>query len=53
VLIGIGLMVVSTRHWFERFPVSEGLLRRLPVVSAAAITLIGALLIIQAVTTGA
>ena len=24
VLIVIGLMVVSTRHWFERFPVSEG-----------------------------
>ncbi len=53
VLIIIGLMVVSTRHWIERFPLSEGLLRRLPVVSAAAITLIGVMLIIRAVTTGA
>lgn len=52
VLIVIGLMVVSTRHWFERFPLGEGLLRRLPVASAAAITLIGALLIIRAVTAG-
>ena len=53
VLIVIGLMVVSTRHWIARFPLGEGLLRRLPVASAAAITLIGALLIIRAVTTGA
>ena len=53
VLIVIGMMVVSTRHWFERFPVSEGVLKRLPVVSAAAITLIGAMLVIRAVTTGA
>lgn len=53
VLIVIGLMVVSTRHWFERFPAGEGLLRRLPVVSAAAITLIGIMLVIRAVTTGA
>lgn len=53
VLIVIGLMVVSTRHWIERFPIGEGLLRRLPVVSAAAITLIGIMLIIRAVTTGA
>jgi nickel/cobalt exporter len=52
VLIVIGLMVVSTRHWFERFPMGEGLLRRLPVVSAAAITLIGLMLIVRAVTQG-
>ena len=52
VLIVIGLMVVSTRHWFERFPVGEGLIRRLPVASAAAITLIGVMLIIRAVTQG-
>ncbi len=52
VLIIIGLMVVSTRHWFERFPASEGLLRRLPVASAAAITLIGIMLVIRAVTQG-
>ncbi len=53
VLIVIGMMVVSTRHWFERFPAGENLMRRLPVVSATAITLIGLLLIIRAVTTGA
>ncbi len=52
VLIVIGMMVVSTRHWFERFPAGEGLLRRLPVASAAAITLIGVMLIIRAVTQG-
>ena len=52
VLIVIGLMVVSTRHWFERFPVSEGILKRLPVASAAAITLIGVMLVIRAVTQG-
>ena len=52
VLIVIGLMVVSTRHLFERFPVSEGILRRLPVASAAAITLIGIMLVVRAVTQG-
>ena len=52
VLIVIGLMVVSTRHWFERFPIGEGLLRRLPVASAAAITLIGLMLVIRAITQG-
>lgn len=52
VLIVIGLMVVSTRHWFERFPAGEGLLRRLPIASAAAITLIGIMLVIRAVTQG-
>ncbi len=52
VLIIVGLMVVSTRHWFERFPVSGGILRRLPIASAAAITLIGLMLIIRAVTQG-
>ena len=52
VLIVIGLLVVSTRHWFSRFPASEGLLRRLPIASAAAITLIGLLLVIRAVTQG-
>ena len=52
VLIVIGLMVVSTRHLFERFPAGEGLLRRLPVASAAAITLIGIMLVIRAVTQG-
>ena len=52
VLIVIGMMVVSTRHWFERFPAGEGLLRRLPVASAAAITLIGIMLVIRAVTQG-
>ncbi len=53
VLIVIGLLVVSARHWFERFPAGEGLLRRLPLLSAAAITLIGVMLVIRAVTTGA
>ena len=52
VLIVIGLLVVSTRHWFERFPASEGILRRLPLASAVAITLIGAMLVIRAVTQG-
>ena len=52
VLIVIGMMVVSTRHWFERFPAGEGLLRRLPIASAAAITLIGIMLVIRAVTQG-
>ena len=52
VLIIIGLLVVSTRHWFERFPASERLLRRLPVASAVAITLIGAMLVIRALTQG-
>ena len=53
VLIVIGMMVVSARHWFSRFPAADGLLQRLPVVSAAAITLIGIMLVIRAVTTGA
>lgn len=53
VLISIGLMVVSARDWFDRLPSSGGVLRRLPVASAAMITLIGIVLVVRAFLPGA
>ena len=49
VLIAIGLMVVSARHWIDRLPASrlrfgDSILQRLPIASAAAVTLVGILL---------
>ena len=49
VLVAIGLLVVWARGWFDRIPSSGGILRRLPVASAAMITLIGIVLVAQAV----
>src|SRR5262249_38659991 len=48
VLVGIGMAVVSARHWFHGRPSGGALLRRLPVASAALITLIGVALIVRA-----
>ena len=52
VLIAIGLMVVSASQWINRLPQSGVLMRRLPVASAAMITVIGAVLVVRAVTQG-
>jgi ABC-type nickel/cobalt efflux system permease component RcnA len=52
VLVGIGLLVVYARNRLDRFSVSRALLRRIPVASAAVITLIGAALIVRAVGQG-
>jgi ABC-type nickel/cobalt efflux system permease component RcnA len=49
VLIAIGLLVVYARTWLDRLPVSGVLLRRIPVGSAALITLIGVTLVVRAV----
>lgn len=48
VLVGIGLLVVSARRLADRFPSSGPLLQRLPIASAAAITVIGLVLFLQA-----
>ncbi len=48
VLVALGLLVVRARRWLEGFQVSGALLRRIPVVSAATITAIGAALVVRA-----
>jgi ABC-type nickel/cobalt efflux system permease component RcnA len=48
VLTGIGLLLVYARRLFEHFPTDGRLLRALPVVSAAFVTLAG-----LAITAGA
>ncbi|MCC6444982.1 MAG: sulfite exporter TauE/SafE family protein [Armatimonadetes bacterium] len=50
VLVAVGLAVVSARGWISRLPASGPVLERLPVASAALITLIGIGLILRAVT---
>ena len=52
VLILIGIAVVSTRHWIDRLPQSDKIMRAAPVFSAGAITLIGAMLVVRALTQG-
>ena len=49
VLVSIGLLVVYARDWLDRFSVSRAMLRRIPIASAAVITLIGAILIVRSV----
>lgn len=53
VLVALGLLVVWARGWMDRLPTGGALLRRLPVASAAAITLIGVVLIVRALGPGA
>jgi len=53
VLVGIGLLVVSARRLADRFPSTGPILQRLPIASAAAITVIGLFLVIQALSPGA
>ncbi len=48
VLIALGLLVVYARQWLDRLPRGGPLLRRLPVASAAVITLIGVVLLFRA-----
>jgi ABC-type nickel/cobalt efflux system permease component RcnA len=48
VLVAIGLLVVRARRWIEGARVSGALLRRVPVASAAVITLIGLALVARA-----
>ncbi|MBV9850958.1 MAG: sulfite exporter TauE/SafE family protein [Armatimonadetes bacterium] len=52
VLVAIGLLVVSARRLADRFPSSGPVLQRLPLASAAAITLIGLMLVVRAFTPG-
>jgi ABC-type nickel/cobalt efflux system permease component RcnA len=53
VLVAIGLLVVYARRWLDRVSVSRALLRRIPVASAAVITLIGVALVVRAVAQAA
>jgi ABC-type nickel/cobalt efflux system permease component RcnA len=48
VLVTLGLLVVRARRWLEDVRVSGALLRRIPVASAAVITLIGIALVLRA-----
>jgi ABC-type nickel/cobalt efflux system permease component RcnA len=52
VLVAIGLLVVYARQWLDHLPSGGSLLRRLPIASAALITLIGIGLIVRAVEQG-
>ncbi len=49
VLTGIGMLVVYARGFLERLPVEGRLVARLPVVSAALVTVIGLVLVLKAV----
>ena len=53
VLTAIGIAVVSTRKWIDRIPQSGSVMRAAPIFSAGAITVIGAILVIRALTGGA
>jgi ABC-type nickel/cobalt efflux system permease component RcnA len=48
VLVAIGLLVVYARGWLDRLPHGGTLLRRLPLASSLAITLIGVVLVLRA-----
>jgi ABC-type nickel/cobalt efflux system permease component RcnA len=52
VLVAIGMTVVSARQWVKRLPTAGPLLQRLPVASAAIITLVGVGLILGALRQG-
>jgi nickel/cobalt exporter len=52
VLVAIGLMVVWARELLDKLPSSGKLFRRVPVASAAMITLIGVVLIVRAFSVG-
>jgi ABC-type nickel/cobalt efflux system permease component RcnA len=52
VLVAIGLLVVRARRWIEGVRVSGALLRRIPVASAAVITVIGFALVARALGQG-
>jgi ABC-type nickel/cobalt efflux system permease component RcnA len=52
VLVAIGLIVVCARGVFDRIPAGGPLLQRLPVASAAAITIIGVVLVVRALGLG-
>ena len=52
VLVAIGLTVVSARQWVRRLPTAGPLLQRLPLASAAIITLVGIGLIVRALGQG-
>jgi hypothetical protein len=52
VLTGIGLLMVYGGRLVERLPWDGGLFRRLPVVSAAVVCLLGAAVAVQSLTSG-
>jgi len=41
VLSGLGLLLVSAKKWFQKFPISPKNQIALPIVSASVITIIG------------
>jgi ABC-type nickel/cobalt efflux system permease component RcnA len=48
VLVAIGLLIVYARGWLDRLPRGGTLLRRLPLASSLAITVIGVVLVLRA-----
>jgi nickel/cobalt transporter (NicO) family protein len=48
VLVAIGLLIVYARGWLDHLPHGGTLLRRLPIASSVAITLIGVILVLRA-----
>src|SRR5581483_9318026 len=52
VLTGIGLLVVYARGFLERLPMSGRVMTRLPILSAAVVTVIGLVLVVRAVSGG-
>jgi ABC-type nickel/cobalt efflux system permease component RcnA len=49
VLVAIGVLVVTARGWLDRIPSSGKAMRLMPIASAVGITVIGAVLVVQAV----
>ncbi len=49
VLVAIGILVVTARGWLDRIPSTGKAMRVLPLASAIGITVIGAILVIQAI----
>jgi nickel/cobalt exporter len=52
VLVLIGLMMVTCGRWVERLPWEGGLVRRLPVASAAVVCVLGVGVAVQSLTSG-
>jgi len=48
VLTLIGILVIRARGWLERLPLTRTLTNRLPIVSAAVVTLLGLILFVRA-----
>lgn len=52
VLVGVGILCVTARRWFDRFPGTDAFARRVSLVSAALVTVFGIVLAVRALRAG-